>query len=441
MADLAEQLALLRKKIARIDRKYADVPAPIPFRPKLPEHSESIETVLAGSVCTNSDGQHFQTEKFYGRHRRYGSIDISDLQELPGDLLDALSDGAIRNCPVEKWAFLDTETTGLAGGSGTYAFLIGVGSVDRAGFRVRQFFMRDYDEERSQLMALTEYLDQFDVLITYNGRTYDQPLLETRYRMARLKPPFGRLEHLDLLHGARRLWKLRLLDCRLVHLEEKILGIEREGDLPGELIPHFYFDFVRTKRALSLVPIFHHNVMDIVTLACLTAVVPRGFRDPGAIEARHGADLLGLSRWLLEAGRVDESLALMRRAVELGLPDALLFRTLFDIGRNEKKRDNLAGALELFTELAQSRNPFRGRAFEELAKFYEHVEKNPALALEMTRGARREEDSDGLLRREARLTKKLAGRRLKCGFDFGKVEILLTEARAVNNSTVAADEE
>ena len=108
---------------------------------------------------------------------------------------------------------MDTETTGLAGGSGTYAFLIGVGRITKQGFTVRQFFMREYAEEPSLLAGVTEHLAEFDVLITYNGRTYDQPLLETRYRMNRHKPPFGRLAHLDILYGARRLWKLNVSSC------------------------------------------------------------------------------------------------------------------------------------------------------------------------------------------------------------------------------------
>jgi Predicted exonuclease len=124
-----------------------------------------------------------------------------------------------------------------------------VGRITPEGFHLRQFFMRDLGEEASLLHGLTEYLSQFDTLITYNGKAYDQPLLETRFRMARQKPPFARLQHMDLLFGARRLWKLRFDSCRLVELENQILGVERQGDLPGEMIPYVYFDFcARGKR-------------------------------------------------------------------------------------------------------------------------------------------------------------------------------------------------
>ena len=285
MTDFQEQLAHLRKRIARIDRKYSrpTTKAPTPS-PQSPVPVPAPEEWLSGEEISTSLGVHYETERLYERHRRHGSIGIVDLESLPHDLLDPISNGAIRGVPPEQWCFLDTETTGLMGGSGTYAFLIGVGRITTQGFRVRQFFMRDYGEEPSLLAALTEHLKQFQVLITYNGRTYDQPLLETRYRMVRQRPPFTSLEHLDLLHGARRLWNLRFDSCRLVDLENQILGVERQGDLPGELIPYVYFEYVRTHEIFRLMPVFHHNAIDILTLACLTAIVPRAFNAPDKAE-------------------------------------------------------------------------------------------------------------------------------------------------------------
>src|SRR5437867_10358947 len=312
--DVQEQLAQLRKRIARIDLKYAAArPATSAAQPSaLRPARYFVEELISGTVVATSGGEHFETEKLYQRHRRHGSMDISTLIELPEDLLDSLSGGTILQSHPKRWAFLDTETTGLAGGTGTYAFLIGVGSIDESGFRVRQFFMRDYGEEPSQLASLSAYLARFDVLITYNGKAYDQPLLETRYRMVRARPPFTRMVHLDLLFGARRLWKLRLDSCRLVDLEHQVLGVERQGDLPGEMIPYYYFEYLRMKQAFRLVPIFHHNAMDILSLACLTAIVPFAFRAPEDAVVRHGADLIGLARWLLQAERGEEALRLFR---------------------------------------------------------------------------------------------------------------------------------
>lgn len=392
---------MLREKVARIDRKYAAEPKRVE-----PCH---IEDVVSGQVVETAHGTHFETERLYERHRRHGSVGIADLADLRGDLLAALSEGAIPQSHPKRWAFLDTETTGLAGGTGTYAFLIGVGSITDDGFRLRQYFMRDYHEEASVLASLAEHLSQFDVLITYNGKAYDQPLLETRYRMVRSRPPFARMEHLDLLFGARRLWKLRLESCRLVDLENQVLGVERQGDLPGELIPYYYFEYLRMRQAFRLVPIFHHNATDIVSLACLTAIVPAAFGDSRML--LHGADMIGLARWLAAAGRDEEALGLYRRAVDAGLADGLLFRSLAEMGAIEKRMGHDVAAFEVFTDLAASPNPYRAHAFTELAKHYEHRERDYSRALEMTRRAREIEDSAELAHREERLERRLRGKR------------------------------
>jgi uncharacterized protein YprB with RNaseH-like and TPR domain len=415
MEEIQEQLAALRRRVAGIDRKYATAGpsaaaewVPLNLTAETRAAAGYIHELMSGEVVSTRYGAHFETERVWERHRRHGSVGIADLAGLPEDLLDPLSDGAIPHAHPTKWAFLDTETTGLAGGTGTYAFLIGVGSIDESGFRLRQFFMRDYGEEASLLSRLAEYLAQFDVLVTYNGKAYDQPLLETRFRMARSRHPFDRMTHLDLLFGARRLWKLRLESCRLVDLENRILGVEREGDLPGELIPYCYFEFLRTQRAFRLVPIFHHNAIDILSLACLTAIVPFAFRDPDEAALPHGADWIGLARWLNQAGRGPEALRLLRRAVDMGLPDHLLFRTLWDIAAMERRAGREDAALSVMTELAGSRNPYRAKALEALAKHYEHRERNYAMALEMTRSALALEDRPETRRREERLKARIS---------------------------------
>ena len=420
MLDTETQLDRLKQRIAAIDRAYAGKYArkdntPVAITPVAkPSGARTfIEEWAEGSVVSNEFGEHFQTERLFSALKQHGSADIGALSELPASLLDALSDNEIAEVAPERWAFLDTETTGLAGGSGTYAFLIGVGRITAEGFRVKQFFMRDYVEEKSVLAALEAHLSEFDVLITYNGKTYDQPLLETRYRMCRRKPPFSRMRHLDLLFGARRLWKLRLESCRLIQLEQQILGVFREGDLPGELIPYVYFEYLRAREAQRLVPVFHHNAMDILTLACLTAVVPAAFRtaDAEALRqagVRRGEDLVGIARWLLNAGETERSLDLLKRAIDLGLPDKLLFRSLWDVASIEKKLEHPAEALRIYTELAGCRNDQRVGALEELPKSSEHDEKNYGVALEFARQALEFERTETLLKRKDRLERRLA---------------------------------
>ena len=403
--DIREQLEHLRQTIGDINSRYT----PPNAAPGLHLAPTPIEDLLEGEIITTPHGTHFETEQHFPLHHRHGSFEISGLADLQPDLLAALSDNAIPDSAPQRWLFLDTETTGLAGGSGTYAFLIGIGWIGPAGFHVRQFFMRDYSEEASVLHSLTAHIRRFDTLITYNGRSYDQPLLETRYTMCRKRHPFGRMEHLDLLYGARRLFRLRLENCRLVNLEAQILGYEREGDIPGEMIPYCYFEYLRTQRAHRLPPIFHHNVLDIVSLACLTGLIPEAFRDPANVRARHGMDLVGLARWLQMSGRLQEALDLLRRAIDMGLPDQHLFATLYAAGLIEKKQGQLHAAVATFTDLSISPNPFRVKAYEELAMHYEHRERNFSMAIECVRAARQIADSPDLQKRQSRLEAKSAG--------------------------------
>ena len=195
-----------------------------------------------------------------------------------------------------------------------------MGSIDAAGFRLRQFFMRDYGEEASLLDRLAEHLAQFDVLITYNGKSLRPAAARDALPHGAARGhPFDRMEHLDLLFGARRLWKLRLDSCRLVDLENQILGVEREGDLPGEMIPYCYFEYLRTQQAFQLGPDLPSQ-RDRHSLAGVSDGDRAARRSGSRRDAtfRHGADLIGLARWLQQAERHEEALRLFRRAVEHG---------------------------------------------------------------------------------------------------------------------------
>ncbi len=432
-SDLKSQLALLRRRISRINRRHqggaAGTSPPGSLNGTLPVYQGSDafcpgdsvgepeiyaparyspEKFIPGSVAENEQGRYFLAEKFFPSHRRHGAIELWRLNELAGELLPAVSPDDLPACAPGRWAFLDTETTGLSAGTGTCAFLIGVGAIERAGFRVRLFFMRDYDEEAAMLAGLASFLSRFDVVITYNGKAYDAPLLESRYCLRRIASPLNRLAHLDLLFAARRLWRLRLDSCRLIQLEDEILGVERQGDLPGEMIPYYYFEYLRTRQAFRLAPLFHHNTMDILSLAALTAVVLPAFAAPDGSALRHGEDLLGLARWLRQNGRLPEAVALYRRAIERGLSDPNLFSALWEMAILEKKSGHRDQAVAIWCDLACTKNALRGAALEELAKHYEHMERNYSLALEMTAAALAVAPAPALERRQRRLERKVA---------------------------------
>ncbi|MEP7354761.1 MAG: ribonuclease H-like domain-containing protein [Acidobacteriota bacterium] len=451
MSDLRIQLEELRARVARVHARFASKNTPESgvssestlsgaalLARYLPAHAARIqnesrsqdgvedsvqdfideEDTWPGSrVVETAEGCHLEAETFYPGHRHHGSADIGALLELPHDLLHVISNGEASAAPPTEWAFLDTETTGLAGGTGTCAFLVGVGRITQDGFRVRQFFMRDYAEEASALVALAEHLAEFRLLITYNGRTFDQPLLETRYRLNRTRPPFSKLDHhVDLLYSSRRLWKLHYDSCRLSELENQVLGVERDGDVPGALIPHLYFEYLRTQRISRLLPVFYHNATDILSLACLTGIVPHAFNDPAAavekqsgapVTLRHGAEMVGLGRWLRQTGELEQAIAMFDLAIQTGLPDDLLFRTMWDVAELHRKRRADARAVAIWCELSDALNPFRVRALEELAKHYEHRTKDRSKALELTRQALQLEDTLALRNREIRLLARL----------------------------------
>ena len=380
---LQAQLALLRRRIEKVDARF----------PVAVQQARVDDSVCLGGIeVETSLGRHLELQRVYTADYRHGNVLVERLRELSG----------------RNWVYLDTETTGLAGGAGTMAFLIGAASVTSEGFVLKQWFVREHGEEASALASLAQYLAGFDTLVSYNGRSYDQPLLETRYTLARQKTPFARMEHLDLLYGARRLWKLRFESCRLVELERQILGHERIGDVPGDLIPQLYFEYLRTRQAGKLKAVVEHNALDILSLAFLAGIIPQAFEDPGTCSLKHGAELSGLARWLVAQGRLDEAVELYRRAVAAEIADELLFRSLWEWALVEKKREKVTEALTIWTDLARSKNPYRAEALEELAKYYEHTEKNLFMALECTMEAEAFGRSVELQHRRIRLERKIA---------------------------------
>jgi len=231
--------------------------------------------------------------------------------------------------------FFDLETTGLSGGAGTLAFLVGCGFFDADGFHTRQFFLSGYEAERQLLDALAALTKRFNGLVTFNGRTFDVPLIETRYQFHRLESPFAEMPHFDMLHPARKLWRRRNVgqpshrerwsegrpgdgaSCALGALEEAILGVERVGDVPGFEIPSRYFNYLRTGDLEPLAAVFEHNRLDLLSLAALTAIAARmAGEGPAGAPSPHEA--LAMGRIYVRLGRWDEADACFTRAAGLG---------------------------------------------------------------------------------------------------------------------------
>src|SRR5271168_4074294 len=249
----------------------------IPARPatlREPCEEDTLARLLGASVRRNRFGEHLAVSNWYSspEFSAPSAIALEILSRTRDEVQsrrtrDALSDPG-------KWLFLDTETTGLAGGTGTYAFLIGLAWWDAGGLQVEQFFMRDFGEEHSILCELAARVAERPVLVTYNGKTFDWPLLHSRFTMTRSIAPPKLAAHLDLLHPARAVWKLRLGTVRLSDLERHVLdpislGWSRDDDTTSAAIPQFYFDYLRGGPPEPLLGIAKHNQMDLRGLAAL----------------------------------------------------------------------------------------------------------------------------------------------------------------------------
>src|SRR5713226_794884 len=271
----------------------------------------TLAKLLGATIATTKYGNHLSIRNWYAApHLPEVAPAALDLLCRTQDAAQTTKWRAAAENP-EKWLFLDTETTGLSGGTGTYAFLIGIAWWDSGGLQVEQFMMRDFSEEHSVLLELAARIAERPVLVTFNGKTFDWPLLESRYLMTRCirVPELG--AHLDLLHPARAVWKLRLGSVRLVELERHVLdaprlGWHRDDDIASALIPQFYFDYLRGGSSRPLVDVVRHNQMDLRGLAALYAKINSLLGEDSTL---HGdvpsLDLFGLSRFLLRCGEPD----------------------------------------------------------------------------------------------------------------------------------------
>jgi hypothetical protein len=281
-------------------------------------------------------------------------------------------------------------------------------------FKVRQYFMRDYHEEGALLHALAHDLARFSRVVTFNGKMFDIPLLEARFRLNRGRFPLGAAPHFDLLHPARRLWKMRLESCRLQSLEAALLGLSRSGDIPGELIPQVYFDYVRRRDARALKRVFDHNRQDIVSLAALAILACQWVEEGRAEDPR---DVVSLAGVLERAQLFERSEAEYRRALEHAkgpVRGMALLRLAF---RAKRARD-FARAEALWGEAGEAGEP---EAFRQLAMHYEHRRRDFGAALHaadrglaLVAGSREPQHfraAEAFERRGRRLRRKIAAAR------------------------------
>src|SRR3954468_1510355 len=335
---------------------------------------DRVADVLGGRVVSNRYGRALIIDRRYESDRFHGSRRVGDCEVADGDLLRLLDPGLPPpNGTGERTLFVDLETTGLSGGAGTVAFLVGVGWFDMGAFQVRQFLLASYASERALLCAVAECFDAAALLVTYNGKTFDVPVMETRWSFHRMPMPLESVRHFDMLHPARRLWRARAATarvpgartgapadaaddggCRLGTLERVLCDVTRVGDVPGMEIPARYFRFLRSGDARPLEPVLEHNRIDLVSLAALTAHALR-LVEEGTGRCRDAAEALALGKVFERAGSLDRALACFEHAAadeasHVDVRAEALYRTGLRL-RRDRRFDEAALAWRRLLEL------------------------------------------------------------------------------------------
>ncbi len=388
------------------------------LRARAKRRGRAIDELIPGEVQDTGYGPFFLHRETYEPDYRHGHHALADLlahdPEVPASLA---RDQRLATVDYARMAFIDTETTGLAGGTGTYAFLVGVGVFEGDRFTIHQFFMRDYHEEPAQLDALGELLDGLDAIVSFNGKSFDMPLLETRFIMTRQQPRLTDAPHLDLLPSARRLWKYRLDSCALSSLETEVLGLRRtHADVPGWLIPSLYVDYTRSGDAREIARVFYHNAQDILSLVTLAArqcdLVTMSLPVDGGVP---GEDLYGVGRLLHELGQLERAEAAYAQAAHTCGPSPVREMTMRDLAYLLKRQGRRKEALPWWQALAET--PGALYACEELAKHYEWHDEDLSQAIVWTQqgmvlaegwppGLKRRQALAGLAHRLQRLNRK-----------------------------------
>jgi uncharacterized protein YprB with RNaseH-like and TPR domain len=335
-------------------------PAHRPVGSKAPD-----EQTLAASVGAESFAPGvLLVQRRIALDQRQGHIRIRDCLSALPDLLDKPA------CDARAWMFLDTETSGLAGGTGTWVFLCGLLRVDAQGLALRQYLLTRLDAEGPYLEAIASELETAGLLVTYNGKSFDIPLLVTRFRLAGLSITFEGKLHLDVLHPIRRVFGPLWPDCRLVTAEQRLLGLARARDLPGAEIPAAWLAWLRQGEVEALAAVLRHNRWDLLSLPALAVPLRRSLIDPVA----SGADVHAVARLHLSLGNADPALALLSAHRERLGPPALL-----DLARLHRRRGEWAAASAIWKTLAEQGVP---EALEAQAKYLEHQKRQYVEALE-----------------------------------------------------------
>ena len=394
----------------------------------------AIAETLGGDWVESRGQRYLVVDRSYGSGHRHGRVPLMDAMPDPDGLWPHLRLLCSPEAPRPGGLlFVDVETTGLAGGAGTYAFLVGCawfesgsGPAGRPGavFRIRQFFLSTYAGERALLDGLAELASSITGVVSFNGKSFDLPLIETRFLYHRMDTPFAGLPHVDMVHPARRLWRMdedagtgSEMGCRLAVLEQALCGVEREGDVPGFEIPARYFRFVRSGDPRPLEKVFEHNRLDLISLALLVARASQ-LLDAGPGAARTAREALGLGRLYERGERFDLACEAYANAIAFG-PAAgteayvAALRCYALLSRRLRRHAEAAEAWRRILDLRRCPPHISREATEALAVHHEHrvrdLQAARLFALQTLRFEASVARQHAVRHRLARLDRKLGG--------------------------------
>ncbi|MBN1484433.1 MAG: ribonuclease H-like domain-containing protein [Chloroflexia bacterium] len=329
---------------------------------------------VEGRLLQTEAGSCFLVEELYGADSCHGDLPLRAFGEIGSHWLCLEQERPDLTALPGGVAFLDIETTGLSDGAGTYAFLVGLGRFEGEAFHLYQIFMRSPAEERALLLVLANLLKDTQMLVSYNGKGFDLPVLQSRYTLARIDLPWSQQYHVDLLAPARKLWRHYLPNCKLSSLEEHLLGVQRDTiDLPGWRIPSLYYAYLQGADSTELWPVFYHNAQDILSLVTLSVYLDRFLQDPwGQDGSRHGLEFYALGRLYEQADQAKEAERAYRSALLLSLPLELRERTWKQLSFLLKRGQAWEQAVEIWQALTRRPTDAPLYAYIELAKYYEH---------------------------------------------------------------------
>jgi uncharacterized protein len=366
------------------------------------------EATLPGELRQTPHGPLHVVDRYYEPHHCHGRVPVGGALEAGAEVVSALAlDVGLAAVDPRRMLLLDTETTGLSGGMGTVPFLVGLGWFEDQSLRVQQFLLRQPGDETPMLQALAERLAWASCIVSYNGKSFDWPLVRNRYVLHRVPLPTAP-PHLDLLHCARRIYRRRLARLKLVDLETELFGMHREGDVPGWAIPAIYFRYLRDGDPAGLSQVVEHNAHDLVALAALLARLAEGFRELRRTDDPR--DHLSYAEVAARAGDEARAWEFARAAAEGGGEDDCSARAWLLCARLARRRGDLdaeQAALEQAAAVA-SDEATASEAHLALAKLHEHRRRDYARALAHAPQALLLEGEEANARRLARLTRKAA---------------------------------